>query len=602
LVVAALGPSSEKEQHVSKLKIAAPSVEESIAASEKRRKLLLQRAAGPAAEADKYGAESTLGRDRHGNRAIANLVLGRGAEATNAHLRHVAEYFDHPTDSKWGHQGECDFVAMKLCRAWHLFKGADKLEPATIGRIRDFFLTRDFKSMHPSENHVFLFRTSRYLMGNAFAGETFKAYRRKGSVLAKEDAVWLKRFIRFRARRGWGEFDSGCYISPDWECLTNLYDYAPDAEIKRLAGMMMDLLLADMAVDSLNGMYCGAHGRIYEAHATDHATENTYALQYLYFGNVDPASMQKYQSTIVDALVSDFRPRRIVVDVALNRPKNYINRERKHLHNMSDPLPRKPLAGSIRKLTLYTPHYVLGAVQFQDPYPPGLKSGGYAHHEQHEWDLSFGTRTRARLFTHHPDDSGRPEHGYWTGDLGCRCVSTFQHKAAVLALYDIPAKQPCQFIHAYVPRDDFDEVVEENGWIFVREGKACAALRMLGGHEWTASGKWRNVEVISPGSKNAAVCEAGLLTDFSGFDAFRREIAANTIQFDKKRMRLTYVSKRAGTITMDTKRLREAEGQPVNLDYATYDCPYLQSKWDSGVIVITHDGKREVLDFRDASE
>jgi len=562
------------------------SVDESIAGFEQRRKQLMEWSA-------------RFGKGRHGRDAATRLLLGRELKSANREFLELAEWFERPPTHPAGHQGNCDFAALGLSRAWCLFKGTDKLEPLTRQRIREFFLTRNFESKFGSENHGLAFRVSRYLMGGEFAGETFKAWKRRGRTLAATDAKWLKKYLRFRARRGWGEFDTE-YSVANWWCMMALHDFAPDRELSRLAGLMMNLMLVDMAVDSLNGMYGGARGRIYARHALDHASENALSLRYLYFGNIRAERVRPSpkEGRPIFAFFSSWRPHRLVLEVALNRSGTYTNRERKHLHNPTDLMPARPLKGSIRKMTLHTPDFILGAVQYQDPYPRGCKGAGYAWHEQHQWDLSFGTRTRARIFTHHPNNSGRPEHGYWTGDLGCGCTSTFQHGTAVLALYDIPSKQPCQFVHAYAPRRAFDEVVEENGWIFVREGRACAALRMLGGHKWTTRGEWRGVEVISPGAKNAAVCEAGLLKDFGGFKAFRREVAANEIRFDRKRMRLTYASRRAGTITMDTRRLRTVDGKAVDLDYPSFDSPYLRAAWDSEVITVRHGGKSMRLDFR----
>ena len=579
---------------------------------ERRRRLLLLRTAGRGATARQIADPA---QDLYGNRAIANLLLGRHARVANARLRRCAEWFEHPHPTGRDHRGECTFVAMKLCRAWHLFKGREELEPATRESIRGFFLERNFRSKHQSENHLLLWRTSRYLMAGELRNETLKAWRRRGRTLEKTDREWLAAFIRYRARRGWGEFDSPCYIKPDWECLLAIHDYAPDAELRRLARDMLDLLLLDAAVDSLGAMHCGAHGRIYAPHALDHSTENSWPLNFLYFGNLAPVRLDG-GGTLVDALVSGYRPGKIVLDVALNRRKPYENRERKHLHNVADVKPARPLGGSIRKYTWWTPEYVMGCVQKQDPYPARCRGRWYAHHEQHQWDLSFATGPRARLFTHHPGKSG-PEHGYWTGDIRCGCGHFFQNRTALVALYEIPGDQPCQLIHAYVPRSEFDEVVEEGGWIFVRAGRACAALRMLGGHRWSrdmkwtgdpawkrvmgphADRKWETCEVLSPGGHNGAVCEAGLLADFGGFSAFRREIVGNPLEFDKERMRLTYESSRAGRLEIDTRGTRRLDGRPADLDYATYDCPYLRSKWDSGVIEVRTPRRRACLDFRE---
>ncbi len=557
-----------------------------------RRNRLLRISAGKSPTAEEI---SDPAKDLYGNRAIANLLLKRHPEACNARLRRTAEWFDHPHPRDTKHRGESDFAAMKLCRAYCLFNDTNALTPETKNRIRRFFLTNDFFSFHGSENHALLGRTSRYLMAHAYPEDVFQAWKTRGADLIEKDGAWLDRYIRFRAERGWGEFDSACYFAPEWECMLNLHDFAPDGEIKRLAGTMLNLLLADMVVDSLNGMYCGAHGRIYARHALDHAAAKTYPLYYLYFGGVDEKTVTR--GTMVDALTSDFRPHPLIEDIALDRPAAYENRERKHLHNPEDIMPRRPVQGSIRKYTYYTPRYILGCVQKQDPYPSSCRGGWYARHEQHEWDFTAAGGTRARVFTHHPGKRGN-EHGYWTGDIHCCCGSFLQNRSALVALYDIPESEPYGFIHAHVRKAVFDQVIEENGFIFLRKGEVFAALKMLNGHQWAAEGEWKDIEVQSPGRRNGVVFEAGLRRDFGDFASFRKEVAANRIDFDREKPDLTYSSGRAGTLRLTADGTRELDGAPADLDYDTYDCPYLRSAWKSGLIEVQKGDEKLTLDFR----
>ena len=543
-----------------------------------------------------YPPRSIYGTHIYGIRAIANLALDRDHASANAELREVAAWFQLPHPTGRDHLGECDFVAMKLCLAYHHPAIKRHLEAETLAAIRRFFLAERFDSKYGSENHALIFHVSRHLMAQALPEENFTRYGARGISLCGEDRDWLADFLRFRAERGWGEFDSACYLVPDWEALTCLHDYTGDAELRRLTGMMLDLLLADMAVDSLNGMYGGAHGRIYTPQALDHVHESTYPLQYLYFGLGDPACAHK---CLIDALLADYRPHPLVVDIALNRPAAYGNRERKHLHKMSDTRPSHPLDGSIRKYTWYTPEYILGCVQYQDPYPEDTCGDRwYAHHQQHQWDLTFGTRTDARLFTHHPGDFN--EHNYWTGDLRCGCGLFFQHLNVVLALYDIPAGQPYQFIHAYVPRAAFDELREDGCTLCVRVGSVYAALVFIDGYEWVREGEYAEREVISRSARTGAVCEVGTAGEFDGFSAFCAEMFASRRELDRDSMSLTYHSRRCGAITLDRSGRREVCGQPADLDYPTYDCPYLRSAWKSGVVELLQGERRLLLDFRSA--
>ncbi len=374
-----------------------------------------------------------------------------------------------------------------------------------------------------------------------------------------------------------------------FECLTCLYDFAADARLRRLTQMMLDLLLADMAVDSLDGMYCGAQGRIYPRHALDHATEDTLSLQYLYFGLGDPAL-----GHALDPLLSSFRPSPQVVQVALGRTEPYRNRERKHLHLLGDVLPEHPIPGSIRKCTWWTPDYALGCVQHRDAYPdPG--SATYAHHQEHGWDLTFAGRTDRRLFTHHPGVD--KEHNHWTGDRLCGCGRFLQHRSTLLALYDIAPGQACQFIHAYVPAASFDEVIEEGGAIFVRAGLAAAALIILPGYVWTTAGEWAHREVVAAGPRHAVVCEAGTIAQAGDFAALRGEILGNHIDYDASARRLAYHSRRNGHLELGLDGQGSVDRMPIDLDHGTYDSPHVRSAWGSGIISIGSPDDPLVLDF-----
>jgi len=575
----------ESAQRSFKLKTPAMSLADSKAQFEARKNRLLG-----------LWAAKDLSKDQYAARAIANLYTGQWTEEAEASLRSTVE----------GKLAvDLDFAALKLMRAYWLFGEPKKLQPATVEAIRGFFRTKDVRSQwneqvgKAAENHEIQFHTARFLAAQAFPGETFEAYHAAGSELVKRDSEWLKAAIRFRAEQGWGEFDSSVYYRVDMECLLCLYDFSRDAELQRLAAMMLDLMLADIAVDSLNGMYGGAHARVFYFDVLKHSTEDTYGLQYLYFGNVDPHTIGGLSGS-VDAITSGYRPSDVVVQIAIGRKTPYENRERKCLHKPDDVMPNSPLSGSIRKYTYWTPDYVLGCVQFQDPYPESYSGKYWAHHQQQEWDLTFGSRTRTRIFTHHPGKLGIV-HARWTGDMSCNCGHFFQNKTALVALYDIPAGEPCQYIHAFVPRKDFDELVEEDGFIFVREGQVCAALKMLGGHEWADDPIWHDAEVISRGARNGAVCEVGLAQDYGGFDAFRREIAANALHFDPQAMELTYGSKRAGELLLNTKGVRRLDGKPAPLDYATYDNPYMHSAWQSGVVEIRDGDSRLLLDFPESN-
>lgn len=170
---------------------------------EKRIILLLENTAGINITPERI---LDTGKDLFSNCAIANLVLHRYVPEANKRIQHTAHWFEHPHPDGRSKNGECDFAAIKLCRASYLFRNTSELEKETRENIENFFLAQDFKSIYGSENHELMFRVSRYLMAQLLPEKMFMAYGKKGEFFKVEDAQWLKEFIRFRAKQGWGEF------------------------------------------------------------------------------------------------------------------------------------------------------------------------------------------------------------------------------------------------------------------------------------------------------------------------------------------------------------------------------------------------------------
>merc|ERR1712146_789459 len=118
-------------------------------------------------------------------------------------------------------------------------------------------------------------------------------------------------------------------------------------------------------------------------------------------------------------------------------------------------------------------------------YPSYIKSSNYAKHQQLEWSFisTEESREKVQIFTHHPGNS--VQHSYWIGDWGCGCISTFQNNGIVLAIFNIGTFDKFKFIHAYYPKDKFDEVVENERWIFSRLGDVYTALYFVNEYYWT---------------------------------------------------------------------------------------------------------------------
>lgn len=524
-------------------------------------------------------------KDPYGARCIARLIsCQQPGEKEIDRLNRVAKWFElpHPTMPGRDMTGEPDFTANKLIRAFYMLE--NKLPEETIELIHKFFTEWNFESKYKSENHMFLFHASRYLYALKCPEREFRQYHMTSEEVLKEDRTFLQEFIRFRAQRGWAEFESYGYNPEDFTALLNLYDFG-DPEMSKYAEMSANLLLMDMLVDSSKEGYCGgAHGRIYEGSVFDHRKSGLYSLYQLYFGE------GMAEISYLEPLVSNYRPADYVYDMLNARSDAWENRECKHLHSITYETPHKQVPqvpGNINKRTFITPDYIIGGVTWQDDYPEDSPAAWYAHHQQHEWELTLLTGPDVRIFTHHPGSNGPEgkEHGYWTGDLFCCCGQFFNDRNIALATYDIPEGE-ADFIHASVPFEKL-ETEEEGNYLWMKASERLyAALWFSQGLAPGGEGL-EHKEIRSYGRKHGVVCTVATKEECGGYEAFKTMVKANNPVFDAATMTLTY-----DNLKMNRGE-RFIDNKLVQFPYETFDSPMMYSKYGSGII----ETAKVVLDF-----
>ncbi|MBR5601251.1 MAG: hypothetical protein IKW24_01325, partial [Clostridia bacterium] len=358
--------------------------------------------------------------DMYAYAAILRLARGADVALAEQQIKRTADWFELPHPTGRDPRGECDFAALNLLNA--LYRFYDTLKADTRASLDRLFLQRNFLSKFGSENHALMGRVIKLLSAQFYKGRYFEQFACTAEMAYADAKAYIEEFLDYRARRAWGEFDSCGYNAEDMVILNTLYMYTEDARLKKLAQMHMDILLLDMIVDSRYGLHGGAHARIYPAVALDSCRGASkekfyhgamYGYYCYYFGaeGAYPEPPMPQTATIL----SDYYPAEIVYRVAKNRTYPYENRERKHLHQsrgFRDVINRELLQSveglSIDKYTYVCKEYMLGAVNHQDDYPTGNVGSWYAHHEQHEWELTLLGRGdgRAKIFSHHPGNPG----------------------------------------------------------------------------------------------------------------------------------------------------------------------------------------------------
>ena len=254
--------------------------------------------------------------------------------------------------------------------------------------------------------------------------------------------------------------------------------------------------------------------------------------------------------------------------------------------------------GTREQVNLYTyrtPDYMLSCAQdYRKEF------GG---DQQHIWQATLGPNAVC-FTTHPPRPSGAPPN-YWSGS-GC-LPRAAQIKNVLIAIYRI-SKMPAllvhnelSYTHAWLPCDQFDELVEEDGWIFARLGDGYLALFSQHPYTWQEHpGENQHREVIVPGNQNTWVCEMGRKAVDGDFAAFRQRIVEAPLLFAADRV--SYQSPSLGQIEFSWKGPLLLEGQGVPLaDYPRYGGPTVQADFPSEIIAVKAGSRTLTLNWKDAS-
>ncbi len=228
-----------------------------------------------------------------------------------------------------------DFRLIEVIRALYENGISPVLTPDQYARLKKAVLgfkywidePGDGRMIFWSENHQILFNASEYLAGRLFPDETFTNDGRNGRRHEEHAAVLIRKWIDRRARWGFSEWDSNVYYTEDLAGTLTLAEYASDKQMARLAAMVSDLLLFDIASDLFRGMYATSHGRSYTAEITSARNDNVLGVVNLVWGFGPPARLHNMDAAML-ALSRRYRPPAAIVAAGRATPDEFTNFER----------------------------------------------------------------------------------------------------------------------------------------------------------------------------------------------------------------------------------------------------------------------------------
>ena len=476
-----------------------------------------------------------------------------------------------------------------------------------------------------TENHWLMYHAVMYLMAEFYPNEDgdFWFNGRTSSENLEEAREYLEYWMALTTTHGQIEFDSPHYLAFFVTPLAMLYGWARDEKMRRLARMMLDLLLAGFAAESLNGLAAGAFSRVYPEPLLERWKNPTSTLSWLLFGNIPfrpsgvnvvlPRVGYRPHAVSLAVAMSGYHPPSALQAIATDRSEPYVHVERHRTRTrirFAD-TPVEP----VYKTSYVTKDFVLGSI-----------NGGLVQPiQQHSWELLWATDDPFEgfnvLFSLHPYASDlelgmffpeepelleeavirgeKPTYGKpdkWTGASPFEQI--YQHRNSLIAIYHIPAGTRYPHISAFFSRSLEDLTEDPSGWIFARGGRAMIAYHPLAPFIWqNEPGGHRRLH--SRESRNGAVVHVDSADNHSSLQAFSASILQCRLEVELQRdSSVTFQTPEGDVLEARYRAQPRLNGEPVDYEH----WPLIDGKFarnpDDGLVELGSGNQRIELDFK----
>ena len=484
---------------------------------------------------------------------------------------------------------------------WEIARATSKL----VGAKRGVW------DMEGSENHHLSSKTCDLLAAQFL--RKIPAYTNKkyddGSTPAEQYEIRRAFFMQWfdeRAKRGqFVEAGSPTYQHHTLDALFNVRDFAEDPVLRKKAEMFLDLAYANMAEETLLTTRGGPKSRVKGGREYDgHMSDRGYDLLFNAPGRTFEPIGDNTRGT------SNYYPPPAIVNLAMDTSGrgNYVFAKRwpgplapREAGGAADPDAKDESLWrtldperSVLRYGFATPDYVIGSAGV-DPAWLDDSSMGF------RWQgVVLAGDPLARVGFEVQPASVKHWHGFNPFfSVQDRNLLVTQKWAPVPS--NAPSANPSHLRVYFSPT--LDNVQEDGGWIFVRDGGAFAGIRVVsGGYAWTPT--WKHADAVKNDNKSfitlnsensPVILIVNQASDYnSNFNAFKAAVKVQPIH---------YVGDVLHFATIDfygNSQLGKVAGRTVNLAPSRgYDSPFIRSDWNSGLIYIRKGNDTEILDFRD---
>jgi len=455
-------------------------------------------------------------------------------------------------------------------------------------------------------NHKLQYRTAAYLFGQKWPDGVILKNGETPLEAKKEAEEWIFEWIDRTLRNGMYEYDSVNYFSLYFLCFTSLAEFAEDDIMKKKSWKMMQLMLADMAVDYMKGNMTGSHSRekFNQVTHTKYNCGTAIPFGYLYFGDSDfyVDLPETYYAGL--AAVQAFKPMPIIGNIATDRSQSYIQKEKK--------APRKGLGISVLDIPVWKYNYMSRNYSLSSSY------GDISAVENHRWDLTWVSKNDGatcffinpsnsaerllKFFNAPPDkivDAILSQRPYYNDPQkwieGSEFEKLFQYENTIIALYDIPEKEINKHVNGFFSKI-VEERTEKNGWIFCRTDSIFFAVKPITKGQWLENSDHYILHLDN--TKTGIIMEISEQSDFPSFYKFIETIISNELTIDTEKLRVKYTNSEGFQLDLEYPDKRKLNGQDYNVySDKLFEGPFINSFNEGKLIEIRYKEKKHILDF-----
>ncbi len=439
-----------------------------------------------------------------------------------------------------------------------------------------------------------------------------------GATLRAHYAAWgafFRTWMRERAKKSmFIEVQSRVYGTHTIKNIYPFYDFAPDAETRRLAKNFLDLSWALWAQEQLAGASGGGMSRVYPSSARRTTTEAT-AWAYWYFG-VASKQMRKRKPGGMDYICLDsaYRPAPIVGKIAVSPTVRGVYEVESRPLGWTLPTDRypnyrpDPAWGRIYRYSYCTPEFILGTQMF----PEAPAKNWCLISSQNRFQGAVFAGTNAQLLPI-PAAEGINTLNGKEPDISFNAFWSMQKAGTLLTRRNRYPVKTGKMRVWFSAAGDLDQAEVEDGWYFTRTKGAYAAVRVVtGAAEFRAAGPLKPdspkglLPCEQPGhflvcadALTPVILEVARACDFPNARAFRTRVKALKPVLTAEALDYTGLSGHTFHMALAQGGASTIDGAPYvkKLDWS-FHSPFVEAKWNVPAVSLRFAGEETVLDFR----